>query len=120
METVPGSVSFAPNSAAAAAAAAAQAQADAAAAQRAMASRYGLAPGRYGAGAGGGRYGTGSQNLGGVQYVPLGEGRTAPPPQAYAPQPVASTGPKVLPIILDEKQLEVTMNLILVKMLPSK
>jgi hypothetical protein len=120
---VPGTVAAGADSAAAAAAAAAaaQAQADAAAAQRAMASRYGLAPGgRYGPGVGGGRYGTGGQNLGGYQYVPLGERPTTPPPPTYAPQPVASAPKGALPIILDEKQLEVTVNLVLVKMLPSK
>ena len=118
--TVPGSIVGAPDTgAAAAAAAAAQAQVDAAAAQRALANRYGL--GRYGGGAGGGRYGTGP-NLGGIQYVPLGERPTAPPPpQTYAPQPVGNTTPRGGPqIILDEKQLEVTVNVILVKVLPAK
>jgi hypothetical protein len=119
--TVPGVIATGADSgAAAAAAAAAQAQADAAAAQRAMASRYGLG-GRYGPGAGGGRYGGGQQNLGGIQYVPLGEGRTPPPPQTYAPQPMVNTTAKgPLPIILDEKQLEVTITVILVKILPGK
>jgi hypothetical protein len=120
---VPGAVAAGgDNGAAAAAAAAAQAQAEAAAAQRAMASRYGLAgAGRYGPGGGGGRYGTGGQNLGGYQYVPLGERPTAPPPPTYAPQAAASAAPRgALPIILDEKQLEVTINLVLVKVLPAK
>jgi hypothetical protein len=123
-EAVAGAIAgAAPNAAAAVAAAQAQAQADAAAAQRAMASRYGI-PGagadRYG---GGGRYGAGPGNLGGITYKPLGTSPTyTPPQQAYAPPPVATSTTRggALPIVLDEKQLEVTINLVLVKMLPAK
>jgi hypothetical protein len=126
-ETPGGIVGGTPNAAAELQMQAARAQAEQAAAQRAMASRYGLAPGgadRYG---GAGRYGPGGgNNLGGIQYRPLTPGGPAgyapqPPPTGYAPPPIP-TGAKggALPIVLDEKQLEVTINLVLVKMLPAK
>lgn len=113
----------APNAAAEQAMAAYRAQAEAAAAQRAMASRYGLAgPGgadRYG---GAGRYGTGGGPGGGIPLRPLGTPQTtyAPPATGYVPQPTPTAKPGALPIVLDEKQLEVTINLVLVKMLPAK
>ncbi len=59
---------------------------------------------------------------GGIQYRPLGSTPAYNPP-AVTPQPVlAPTGakPGVLPTVLDERQLKVTANLILVKLLPAK
>ena len=92
------------------------ADAESANARARMMARYGLS-GRYG----GGR-GAGAGDLGGV---PLREPGTPAPqpaytyqPQAYAPTPAASKGG--LPTVLDEKQLKVTINLVLVKLLPPK
>lgn len=122
----PGAIVGGSNPAAEAAMAAARAQAEQAAARNAFASRYGIpAPGadRYGTA---GRYGGGANNLGGIQYRPLAPGgpgyapQPPQPPTGYAPQPTAATKGGPLPIVLDEKQLEVTINLVLVKMLPSK
>jgi hypothetical protein len=74
----------------------------------AFASRYGL--------------GGGAQNLGGIAYRGLGE--SAPPP-VYIPQPGAQPGAAAaakggLPTVLDEKLLKITLNLYVVKLLPSK
>lgn len=79
-------------------------------AQQRMMARYGI--GRGGEGAGG---------QGGVPYRPLGS--TVQP--TYAPaagsQPGAGTAGKGgLQTVLDEKQLKITVNLILVKLLPEK
>lgn len=82
-------------------------------AQQRMMSRYGLS-GRPGEGGGG--------NLGGIQYRPLGT-PTAPSyvPQAGLPAPGAAPGNKGgLQTVLDEKQLKITINFILVKLLPEK
>ncbi len=82
-----------------------------------LAARYGLG------GRGGGRYGPGGPGLGGVGVPYRGP---AAPAQTYAPQPTypqpAATGPKSggLPTVLDEKQLKVTLNLVVVKLLPPK
>jgi hypothetical protein len=82
-------------------------------AQQRMMARYGLG--------GGGRAGEGAAG-GGVQYRPLGS-----TPSAYAPaapgtvQPGAAPGSKGgLQTVLDEKQLKITINLILIKLLPEK
>ena len=84
-------------------------------AQSAMMRRYGgMMGGRGGGGA------TDSAALGGIAYREMS---TTPPPQVYvAPSP---TGPAAsarggLPTVLDEKQLKLTMNLLLIKLLPSK
>ena len=75
-----------------------------AAAQAAFARRYGL--------------GGGNQNLGGIA---LREGPAPSPAYAQPVAPVAPTPAKGgLPTVLDEKQLKITLNLILVKLLPSK
>jgi hypothetical protein len=82
-------------------------------ARQRMMSRYGL---------GGGR-GEGGANLGGVAYRGLGGAPAAPvmPPPGVAPAPGAASGSKGgLQTVLDEKQLKVTMNLILFKLLPEK
>jgi len=69
---------------------------------------------------GGGGAGMDSGALGGIPYR---ETAATPPSQGYvAPSP---TGPAAspkggLPTVLDEKQLKVTVNLLLVKLLPSK
>jgi hypothetical protein len=75
-------------------------------ADAAFRSRYGL--------------GGGAQSLGGI---PLRD--RANPAPAYAPPPVAQPGvpaaPKGgLPTVLDERQLKITLNLFVVKLLPSK
>ncbi len=74
--------------------------------QAAFASRYGL--------------GGGQQNLGGVAYRGLG---SAPPP-TYAPQPMVQPGGQPakggLPTVLDERLLKITLNLYIVKPLPTK
>ena len=79
-------------------------------AQAAMARRYGSIM------RGGG--GSDSASLGGIPYR---EGPATPATPAYFPPP-SPTGPAKggLPTVLDEKQLKLTMNLILVKPLPSK
>jgi len=83
--------------------------ADAALAQQRMMSRYGLL----------GRGGEGAAAMGGVGYRPLG----STPTPAYAPPVVAAPGAAAkggLQTVLDEKQLKVTLNLILFKLLPDK
>lgn len=86
-------------------------------AQQLMMSRYGVRPG-VGSAMGG------SSSAGGVPYRPLGSSPTTPayqPPMAAAPQPGAVPGSKGgLQTVLDEKQLKITINLILVKLLPEK
>jgi len=76
-------------------------------AQQAFASRYGISQG--------------AQNLGGIAYRGLGE--SAPPP-VYTPQPGVQPGAAAakggLPTVLDEKLLKITLNLYVVKLLPSK
>lgn len=90
--------------------------ADAALAQQRMMSRYGLGFGGRG-GEGGGGPG------GGIALRPLG---STPPPPAYPmPAPGAIPGAPApgkggLQTVLDEKQLKVTINLILFKLLPEK
>jgi hypothetical protein len=74
---------------------------------------------RYGSMMRGGGGGGIDPSMGGI---PLREG-PAPPPQVYVPP--TPTGPAAaakggLPTVLDEKQLKVTLNLILVKLLPAK
>jgi hypothetical protein len=83
------------------------------AARARMAARYGLA-GRYGRGGGPGAI------PGGVQLRE--PGTPAPQPVYVAQQPTSiSTSSKGgLPTVLDEKQLKVTINLIVVKLLPPK
>jgi hypothetical protein len=51
-----------------------------------------------------------------------GEARPAPPPRQYYPQPAAPAPASRggLPLVLDEKQLKVTLTLCAVKLLPSK
>jgi hypothetical protein len=100
----------------------AQPQSDAAADSAARFAR------RYGLGGGGGRsrYGGGAAGPGGPGGgVPLRTGPAPTPyvaPQGYAPQPTAVSASKSsgLPTVLDERQLKVTMNLALVKLLPPK
>lgn len=80
---------------------------DAAAQAARFASRYGI--NRYGAG--------GAGPAGGVPY------RSAPVQPVYVPQPTtasASSRSSVLPTVLDERQLKVTINLALVKLLTPK
>jgi hypothetical protein len=82
-------------------------------AQQRMAARYGLGAM--------GRGGEGASGLGGVQYRPLG---SAPPP-VYAPPAPGQPAPGAanrggLQTVLDEKQLKVTVNFILIKLLPEK
>jgi hypothetical protein len=91
-------------------------------AQARMAARYGLG----GAGRGMGRYGgAGPANMGGIAY----RGIQPQQPQTYVPPAVpygavapATTSPKTggLPTVLDERQLKVTVNLLLIKLLPPK
>jgi len=76
-----------------------------AASQAAFARRYGL--------------GGGNQNLGGIA---LREG-PAPPPvygQPVAPATAPAPGKGGLPTALDERQLKITLNLLVVKLLPAK
>ena len=85
--------------------------AEGAAAAAAFASRYGLRGARGG----------GGQSLGGI---PLREPGTAPQTVYVAPQPVAAT-PGATPkggmaTVLDEKQLKVTVNLAIVRLIASK
>ncbi|MGH7970939.1 MAG: hypothetical protein ACREIC_19640, partial [Limisphaerales bacterium] len=85
--------------------------ADAALAQQRMMSRYGLS----------GRGGEGGGLGGGIGYRPLGS-QVAP---AYAPPTAPMAGAAAgskggLQTVLDEKQLKVTLNLILFKLLPEK
>ncbi|HTL55244.1 MAG TPA: Amuc_1100 family pilus-like protein [Candidatus Limnocylindrales bacterium] len=78
-------------------------------AQQRMMARYGLM----------GRGREGAAGQGGVQYRPLG----STPSPTYAPtaaQPGAAAGKGGLQTVLDEKQLKITVNLILVKLLPEK
>ncbi len=73
--------------------------------QAAFAARYGL--------------GGGQQNLGGITYRGLGG---TPPPQVYAPPPTgvpAQPKPGGLQTVLDEKLLKITLDLYLVKPLPT-
>ncbi len=93
--------------------------------------RYGTDPSiaRYG---GGGRDsavsryggGGGGANLGGIPYRPLEPQAQAytPPPvyPTYTPQPGAPSARGVMPTALDEKELKVSMALVLVKLLPAK
>jgi hypothetical protein len=72
---------------------------------------------RYGVGAGG------QNNLGGVAYRGLNSGQ--PPPTFYAPPPTGVPGSAPankggLPTVLDEKLLKITLDLYIVKPLPSK
>ena len=83
-------------------------------AQQRMMARYGMM----------GRGGEGGAGGGGIQYRPLG---SAPPPPPYASpapgtvQPGAGPGGRGgLQTVLDEKQLKITINFILVKLLPEK
>lgn len=81
-------------------------QQSAAAAQAAMAARYG---GGMGA----------AQSLGGIQY----RGLNTSQPQTYYAQPQSGAAPANkggLPTVLDEKLLKITLNLYVVKLLPSK
>lgn len=92
--------------------------------------RYGTDPAiaRYGGGGGRdsavSRYGGGggAQNLGGIPYRPLQSQAPAytPPPVSptYTPQPGAQPGRSVMPTALDEKELKITMAIVLVKLLP--
>ncbi len=87
--------------------------------QAQIARRYGMSGNR-----GVGRYGPGPAGGDGVgiQYRGLQSTPTYNPPPV-APRPaMAPTGgkPGVLPTVLDERQLKVTVNLILVKLLPAK
>jgi hypothetical protein len=75
-----------------------------------FASRYGLS-GRYGAG--------GGANYGGVQ-LRTGPAQPTYAPPGYAAQPAVASRPGVLPTVLDERQLRVTIHLLVVKMLPPK
>jgi len=94
-------------------------QMEAALAQQRMMSRYGISgmglPGRGGEGATG---------LGGIQYRPLGSTPTPPPvyapPAPGTPIPGAAGAKGGLQTVLDEKQLKVTINFILIKLLPEK
>ncbi len=91
-------------------------------AQARLRSRYGLG----GGGRGMGRYSGGTGALPGGTGVGVEYRGLQPQQPAYAPAvpqaTVAPTGPKSggLPTVLDERQLKVTMNLILVKLLPPK
>jgi hypothetical protein len=85
-------------------------------AQQRMMQRYGIGGGR-----GGSRYGGGgAAGLGGIEY------RGIQPQQPVYQPPVQPTGVTTpvksgpLPTVLDERQLKVTINLILVKLLPPK
>jgi hypothetical protein len=83
-------------------------------AQQRMMARYGLGGSRGGEGAGGG-----------IQYRPLGSTPSAPayaPPAPGTPQPGAASpgGKGGLQTVLDEKQLKITINFILIKLLPEK
>ena len=90
-----------------------------------MRQRYGM--NRYGTGDGMDRYGT-SQSRGGIPYRPLAPGAPAytppPAPAMAAPAPTgANPAPAArgaLPTVLDEKPLDVTMTVLLVKLLPAK
>jgi hypothetical protein len=77
---------------------------------------------RYGPGYG--RGGEGASGLGGIQYWPLGSAPMQPVYRSPAPgTPLAGTAPGVkggLQTVLDEKQLKVTVNFILIKLLPEK
>ena len=85
---------------------------DAMAAQQRMMQRYGLM--------GRGREGAAGAGQGGIQYRPLGSSQPTYAP-GVAPQPgAAAVGKGGLQTVLDEKQLKITMNLILVKLLPEK
>jgi len=97
------------------------ANAESATAEARMAARYGL--NRYGRGAPGG----GSGAMGGVALRQPGTPAPQPNynyqyqqyrPQAYMQTPAANKGG--LPTVLDEKQLRVTINLVVVKLLPPK
>jgi hypothetical protein len=81
-------------------------------------SRYGIG----GPGGMGGRYGGGGgANLGGIQYRPLEPGQpvyAAPAPAQFTPSPAAGRGG--LTTVLDEKQLEVVITLVVVKLVPAK
>jgi len=90
---------------------------DAMLAQQRMAARYGLGGLRGGEAAS-------SSGLGGIQYRPLGSTPAAP---VYAPQPPVAGLPGAAPgskgglqTVLDEKQLKITINFILIKLLPEK
>ncbi len=78
-------------------------------AQQRMMQRYGLS----------GRGGEGAAGQGGIQYRPLGSAPTQP---AYVPtapgQPAVGKGG--LQTVLDEKQLKITINFILLKLVPEK
>jgi hypothetical protein len=84
-------------------------------AQQRMMQRYGIGMGRGGEGA---------SPLGGVQYHPLG---SAPAQPVYATPAPGTVAPGTAPgnkgglqTVLDEKQLKVTINFILIKLLPEK
>jgi hypothetical protein len=97
------------------------------AAEEAFRSRYGIgsAPGRYGAD-GGDRYGTGGGAAGGIPYRPLTPGAPAyaAPPTSTMPTAPPSGAPAAgrgsLQTVLDERPLNITMTVILVKPLPGK
>lgn len=100
----------------------AQPQSDAASESAArFARRYGLS-----GGGGRGRYGGAAGPGGPGGGVPLRTGPVqptyVPPTTTYAPQPAAATAARSsgLPTVLDERQLKVTINLALVKLLPPK
>lgn len=86
----------------------------------AFARRYGLSPG--GQSLGGVPYqGVGSQSQGGIPYQGVGGQPSLPGMGAPNPQPGATAANKGgLPTVLDEKLLKVTLNLYVVKLLPSK
>jgi hypothetical protein len=85
------------------------------------AQRYGINPGGP---SGGDRYGGGgAANLGGIPLRGLG---TPNPQPTYTPTyptgatPPATSGRGALPTVLDEKQLKVSMAIVVVKLLPPK
>lgn len=103
-------------------------------------SRYGINPGGAGGGfssgaaaaayasryGGGGHGGAGgASTLGGIQYRPLQPGAAPTPAPSYTPPPTGVPGQSVaghgaLAPALDEKQLKVTMAIVVVKLLPPK
>jgi hypothetical protein len=84
-------------------------------AQQRMMQRYGLG--------GMGRGGEGASGLGGIQYRPIGSTPVQPvyaPPAPGMVAPGTAAGKGGLQTVLDEKQLKVTINFILIKLLPEK
>lgn len=86
--------------------------------------RYGISMGGGGPGAVVDRYGGGggAGNLGGIQYRPLQPNvpTYTPPPVAMPAQPGTAPARGPLTTALDERQLKVTMALVVVKLQPSK